>query len=72
VVIYPEDVLALLLVVGLIVIVVAMVEAARRNHQQRVYRAIIEVRENVEMEKARSEIGELYRRAREEVKRLGA
>jgi cell division protein FtsL len=71
VVIYLADLLPLLVTVILVSIVIVIVRAASRNHHQRVHRAIIEVREKAEMEKARAEIKELYRKAREEVDRVG-
>ena len=69
--IYPVELLALLLAAVLVLTVFVIVAAARSNSQQRAYRAMIEVRENAEMEKALSEIKELYDHAREEVERLG-
>jgi hypothetical protein len=69
VVIYLQDLVSLLVAVVLVLILIAIVLATGRNYQQRVDRAAIEVRENAEMEQARTEIKELYRRAREEVER---
>jgi hypothetical protein len=71
VVIYQQDLLSLLAAVVLVLIVIAIVRSATRSYQQRVSRAIIEVREHAAMEKAQMEIEELYRSAREEVERVG-
>jgi hypothetical protein len=66
----PLELLPLLAVLVLIAVVIGLVESARNRHQQKVIRAILKAREQVEADRVHEQLYRMYQHTMKEVDRF--